>query len=220
MTSTSSTSSPRRCSIGCLPTGATFWCGPRSWIACAARCVTRCSAAPGQPPPLKRWSGPTCSWSYWMLTGSGTDTTGCFGTVLSRELQATSPQALPELLRRAADWYLAAGHVDEAVRQLTAAGERRKAGQLLLSAEDAFLEQGTAATYLRLGEQLGKAAVHDDPRLAVSMAGAAAQSGQGDRVPTLLDVADAGSVNAVPAYPGWCSLEAAAAMLRATCDRA
>jgi LuxR family transcriptional regulator, maltose regulon positive regulatory protein len=143
-----------------------------------------------------------------------------FRDVLSRELQATSPEAIPELLRRAADWYLAAGQVDEAVRQLTAAGERRKAGQLLLSAEDAFLEQGAAATYLRLGEQLGEATVHDDPRLAVSMAGAAAQSGQGDRVPALLDVAETGSGDAVPPYQGWRSLEAAAAMLRATYDPA
>jgi LuxR family maltose regulon positive regulatory protein len=143
-----------------------------------------------------------------------------FRDVLSRELQATSPEALPELRRRAADWYLAAGQIDEAVRQLTAAGERRKAGQLLLSAEDAFLEQGAAATYLRLGEQLGKAAVHDDPRLAVSMAGAAAQSGQGDRVPALLDVAEAGLGDAVPLYQGWRSLVAAAAMLRATYDPA
>ncbi len=143
-----------------------------------------------------------------------------FRDVLSRELQATSPEALPELLRRAADWYLAAGQVGEAVRLLTAAGERREAGRLLLSAEDAFLEGGAAATYLRLGEQLGKATVHDDPRLAVSMAGAAAQSGQGDRVPALLDVAEAGLGDAVPPYQGWRSLEAAAAMLRATYDPA
>ena len=143
-----------------------------------------------------------------------------FRDVLSRELQATSPEAIPELLRRAADWYLATGQVDEAVRQLTAAGERRNAGQLLLSAEDAFLEQGAAATYLRLGEQLGKATVQDDPRLAVSMAGAAAQSGQGDRVPALLDVAEVGLGDAVPPYQGWRSLEAAAAMLRATYDPA
>jgi len=143
-----------------------------------------------------------------------------FRDVLSRELQATSPEAIPELLRRAADWYLATGQVDEAVRQLTAAGERRNAGQLLLSAEDAFLEQGAAATYLRLGEQLGKATVQDDPRLAVSMAGAAAQSGQGDRVPALLDLAEVGLGDAVPPYQGWRSLEAAAAMLRATYDPA
>jgi LuxR family transcriptional regulator, maltose regulon positive regulatory protein len=143
-----------------------------------------------------------------------------FRDVLIRELQATSSETLRVLLRRAADWYLAAGQVDEAVRLLTDAGERREAGQLLLSAEDAFLEQGAAATYLRLGEQLGKSTVHDDPRLAVSMAGAAAQSGQGDRVPALLDVAEAGFGDAVPPYQGWRSLKAAAAMLRATYDPA
>jgi LuxR family maltose regulon positive regulatory protein len=145
---------------------------------------------------------------------------GLFRDVLSRELEATAPSAVSELLRRAAGWYLTAGQVDEAVRLLTAAGDRREAGQLLVSAEDAFLEQGAAATYLRLGEQLGTATIREDPRLAVSMAGAAAQSGQVNRVPTLLDVAEAGLGNAVPPYPGWCSLAAAAAMLRATYDPA
>jgi ATP/maltotriose-dependent transcriptional regulator MalT len=135
-----------------------------------------------------------------------------FRDVLRRELEATAPATVPELHRRAADWYLAAGQVDEAVRLLTAAGDQQTAGELLLSAEDAFLEQGAAATYLRLGDQLGDA-VRQDPRLAVSMAGAAAQSGQTDRVPVLLDVAEA-----VPPYQGWCSLAAAAAMLRATYD--
>jgi LuxR family transcriptional regulator, maltose regulon positive regulatory protein len=140
-----------------------------------------------------------------------------FRDVLRRELEATAPATVPELHRRAADWYLAAGQVDEAVRLLTAAGDQQTAGGLLLSAEDAFLEQGAAATYLRLGDQLGDA-VRQDPRLAVSMAGAAAQSGQADRVPVLLDVAEAGLGDAVPPYQGWCSLAAAAAMLRATYD--
>jgi LuxR family maltose regulon positive regulatory protein len=140
-----------------------------------------------------------------------------FRDVLRRELEATAPATVPELHRRAADWHLAAGQVDEAVRLLTAAGDQQTAGELLLSAEDAFLEQGAAATYLRLGDQLGDA-VRRDPRLAVSMAGAAAQSGQAERVPVLLDVAEAGLGDAVPPYQGWCSLAAAAAMLRATYD--
>jgi LuxR family transcriptional regulator, maltose regulon positive regulatory protein len=142
-----------------------------------------------------------------------------FRDVLRRELEATAPGTVPELNRRAADWYLAAGQVDEAVRLLTAAGDRRKAGRVLLSAEDTFLEQGAAATYLRLGDQLGDA-VRQDPRLAVSMAGAAAQSGQPDRVPVLLDVAEAGLGDAVPPYQGWCNVAAAADMLRATYDPA
>lgn len=114
-----------------------------------------------------------------------------FRDVLTRELKATSPGAVPELLRRAADWYLTAGQVDEAVRLLLAAGDRRRAAEVLLPAEDAFLEQGAAATYLRLGDQLGEVIVRADPRLAVSMAGAAGQSGQLERLPALLDIAEA-----------------------------
>jgi LuxR family maltose regulon positive regulatory protein len=141
-----------------------------------------------------------------------------FRDLLTRELEATSPEAIPELLRRAADWYLEARQVDEAVRLLTAAGDRQRAAQVLLPAEDAFLEQGAAATYLRLGDQLGEAIVRADPRLAVSMAGAAAQSGQLERVPALLDIVEARLQDHSPSYQAWRSLAAAAAVLRAAYD--
>ena len=141
-----------------------------------------------------------------------------FRDVLLRELRATSPEAAPELLRRAADWYLDAGQVDQAVRLLMAAGDRQRATSLLLSAEDEFLERGAAATYLRLGDQLGEAIIRSDPRLAVSMAGAAAQSGQLERVPGLLGVAEARLHDHSPPYQAWRSLAAAAAVLRAAYD--
>ena len=141
-----------------------------------------------------------------------------FRDVLTRELEATAPEAVPELLRRAADWYLAARQVDEAVRLLTAAEDQQRAASVLLSAEDAFLEQGAAATYLRLGDQLGEAIVRSDPRLAVSMAGAAAQSGQLERVPALLGIAEARLQVHSPPYQAWRSLVAAAAVLRAAYD--
>ena len=62
--------------------------------------------------------------------------------------------------------------------------------RVLLAAEDELLERGAAATYVRLGDSLGEATIRADPRLAVSMAGAAAQSGQLERVPALLDLAE------------------------------
>lgn len=141
-----------------------------------------------------------------------------FRDVLNRELNATTPQIVPDLLRRAADWYLAAGQVDQAVRSLTEAGDRQRAASVLLATEDQFLELGAAATYVHLGDQLGEAIIRSDPRVAVSMAGAAAQSGQLDRVPSLLDVAEAGLRDQSPPYPGWRSLRAAAAVLRAAYD--
>jgi LuxR family maltose regulon positive regulatory protein len=140
-----------------------------------------------------------------------------FQEVLRRELEATAPADVPGLLRRAADWYLAAGQIDEAVRAWIAAGDQQQAAQVLLSAEDAFLEQGAAATYLRLGDQLGDAAIRADPRLAISMAGAAGQSGQLDRIPALLDITEAHLRDDRP-IEGWCSLAAAAAVLRAAYD--
>jgi ATP/maltotriose-dependent transcriptional regulator MalT len=141
-----------------------------------------------------------------------------FRDVLRRELDATAPDVVPDLLRRAADWYLAAGQVEEAVRYLTAAGDCRAAGRLLLSAEDAFLERGEAATFLRLGDGLGEATVREDPRLAIALAGAAGQSGHLDRVAALLDIAEPHLGDDTPPYQGWRSLAAAAAVLRAAYD--
>jgi LuxR family transcriptional regulator, maltose regulon positive regulatory protein len=144
-----------------------------------------------------------------------------FRDVLRRELHVVAPQDVPELLRRAADWYAAAGEIEEAIRHLTAAGDRQEAARLLLSTEDSLLEQGAAATYLRLGEELGEAIIRQDPRLSISMAGAAGQSGQLDRVPALLDIAEPQLRGGnSPAYPGWSSLSAAAQMLRAAYDPA
>ena len=94
------------------------------------------------------------------------------------------------------------------MRLLTAAGDQQRAAEVLLSAEDALLEQGAAATYLRLADQLDQAIVRADPRLPVSMAGAAAQSGQLERVPALLDIAEARLHGHSPSYPAWRSLAA------------
>jgi LuxR family maltose regulon positive regulatory protein len=143
-----------------------------------------------------------------------------FRDALRRELNLIAPQNIPDLLRRAANWYLVAGAIAEAVRHLIAAGDRHEAAQLLLSAEDTFLEHGEAAIYLRLGDDLGDATIREDPRLCVTMAGAAAQCGRLDRVPALLDIAEPQlRIGEIPAYPGWCSLAAAADMLRASCDQ-
>jgi LuxR family maltose regulon positive regulatory protein len=141
-----------------------------------------------------------------------------FRDMLTRELTTSAPEAVPGLRRRAADWYLAAGRVDEGVRLLTAAGERQRAASVLLSVEDEFLEQGAAATYLHLGGQLGEAIVRSDPRLAISMAGAAAQCGQLERVPALLRIAEGRLQDDGPPYQAWRSLAAAAAVLRAAYD--
>ena len=102
--------------------------------------------------------------------------------VLTRELHATAAAAFPELLGRAAAWYLAVGQVDQAVRLLK--GRRSTTSRLgAAGGGEQFLEQGAAAVYLQLGDELGEETVRREPRLAVSMAGAAAQSGRLERVP-------------------------------------
>jgi LuxR family transcriptional regulator, maltose regulon positive regulatory protein len=142
-----------------------------------------------------------------------------FRDVLRRELDSATPHEVVDLFRRAADWYLNAGEIGEAVRLLTAAGDRREAGRLLLSAEDTLLDQGKAASYVLLGNGLGEAIIREDPRMSIAMAGAAGQCGRPDRVPALLDMAEAHlRVGHSPAYAGWCSLAAAADVLRAAFD--
>ena len=142
-----------------------------------------------------------------------------FRDVLIRELESNRhPRPFPSCFAGPRTGTSRLGQVDQAVRLLMAAGDRQRAASVLLSAEDEFLEQGAAATYLRLGDQLGEAIVRADPRLAVSMAGAAAQSGQLERVPALLDIAEAQLQDHSPPYQAWRSLAAAAAVLRAAYD--
>lgn len=55
--------------------------------------------------------------------------------------------------------------------------------------------------------------------MSIAMAGAAGQCGRPDRVPALLDIAEAHlRAGHSPAYAGWCSLAAAADVLRAAFD--
>jgi ATP/maltotriose-dependent transcriptional regulator MalT len=77
-----------------------------------------------------------------------------FRDVLQRELDTTSPGAAQQILRRAADWYLDEGRVDEAVHHRIAAGDRERALELLLEHDRWFVDNGAMPDLLQLGERL------------------------------------------------------------------
>jgi LuxR family maltose regulon positive regulatory protein len=93
-----------------------------------------------------------------------------FRDVLRRRLADDSDERA-RVLARAADWFLAGGHVAEAVGHRIAAGDERGAADLLRSQVPAFLERGELAVHLHLGRQLPAAAVLRDARLCVSLPG-------------------------------------------------
>ncbi|MEV4173003.1 LuxR C-terminal-related transcriptional regulator [Nonomuraea sp. NPDC049709] len=139
-----------------------------------------------------------------------------FRAALRQELVRVAPDGTPGILRRAAAWWHAHGDVETAVRYLIAAGDQREAADLLIAADDEFLDGGAAATYLRLAEALDEALVRADPCLAIAMAAAAGFSGRADRADRLLDAAEAGLTGDDRPPRGWTSARAAIGTLRAT----
>jgi LuxR family maltose regulon positive regulatory protein len=137
-----------------------------------------------------------------------------FRDVLRRELDRDTTEAAAVLLGRAADWFLAEGRLEEAIEHRQAAGDLTGALKLLLDADRWFMDRGASAAHLRLGERL--AASVTDPRLFVSLAVAAGESGRVERCTHWLQAAeplmDAGS----PPLPGWRTLRSQADTIWAT----
>ncbi|MGD9990865.1 LuxR C-terminal-related transcriptional regulator [Pseudonocardia sp.] len=179
--------------------------------------------------PLDRLSGPLCD-AVLKTTGSG----AVLASLERAELFVVSLDAGREwyrchrllrgamlrqagvdpadVLRRAADWFLAHGRRDDAVRHLLAAGDGQAAAAVLDSSEQWFLDRGSAAAFLQLGEALQPETV--SPGLALALAYGAATCGRSDRVGHWLDVCDAGITDDT-VLVAWRSPRAAAAVTRA-----
>lgn len=137
-----------------------------------------------------------------------------FREVLRRELDKDGAVAAPILLRRAADWFLSEGRLEEAVEHRLAAGDHAGASDLLVTGSRWFMDRGAASTFLRLGELA--AAQVPDPRLFVALAFAAGQSGRAERCAHWLEAADPLIDADSEPLPGWRTLRAAADVLWAT----
>ena len=128
-----------------------------------------------------------------------------FRDVLRRQLDHSDPDAAPVLLGAAADWYLAGGQIDDAVRARLAAGDHAGAWALLDGRW--FLDHGAMAELLHLGEQLAdRCATH--PQLCLWLAHAAALCGQGAGVRRWLEAAEPLITGDAAPPPGWHSLRA------------
>ena len=136
-----------------------------------------------------------------------------FREVLRRELGRDPTTDAGHVLRRAADWFLSEGRLEEAVEHREAAGDHSGAVELLLAGDTWFMDRGATAAFLRLGERL--AATVTDPRLLVALAVAAGEAGQGDRCAHWLELAEPLIDDGVKPLPGWRSLGSEADVVRA-----
>jgi LuxR family maltose regulon positive regulatory protein len=137
-----------------------------------------------------------------------------FREVLRRELDEHATDAAPVLLSRAADWFFSEGRLEEAIEHRLAAGDYAGAFDWLLAGERWFLDRGATAAFLRLGELL--AATVTDPRLFVTLAIAAGESGRAERCAHWLEAAEPLIDASSDPLPGWRTLRAEADTVWAT----
>ena len=92
-----------------------------------------------------------------------------FGDLLRAELEATAPELVPELHRRAARFFAGAGDADGAIRHTTAAGDIEEAIELVAAHWSSWLlergDRGAIDGWLRA---LPDGVVGSDPRLCVA----------------------------------------------------
>lgn len=132
---------------------------------------------------------------------------------LLRDVLLRGSRADPGVLRRAAAWFAGHDRIDDAARHLLRAGDAEAAAALLEESEAWFWRNGSAATYLLLGEELPDRLV--TPQLALSLAYAAAIGGRPDRVGHWLDTCDA-RIGPDTVIKGWRSARGASLVMRAT----
>jgi len=138
-----------------------------------------------------------------------------FREVLLHELRISDKSAEAIVLARAADWYLASGHLHEAVECRIQARDVTGAAELLRATVPYFLERGAVSQHLQLGGRLPAPTVLADPGLCLSFAWAAGLSGQFSRMGPWLDAAEPFITDSSPTLDHWHSPRGALATLRA-----
>lgn len=121
-----------------------------------------------------------------------------FGELLQHELRLTAADEVPELHRRAADWHLARGSVDEAVHHRAAAGDLAGAADLIADHWAEHLRSGFTSTTQRWLGMLPAQTVRDDPRLCLAEAWTAVNLGRPEDARRWLDAAEAAAAASPP----------------------
>ncbi len=93
-----------------------------------------------------------------------------FRDFLQSQLAQMEPEALPELQRRAADWFANNGLPDEAIRHRLAAGDTAEAAALITGIARRTLSRGEGVTLQRWLDALPPEIVQASPRLCLAQA--------------------------------------------------
>ena len=119
-----------------------------------------------------------------------------FGDLLRLELRRTLPDQVPELHRRAGQWFSEHGHVVEAIRHTQAAGDWPDAARLLADHSFSLTLDGSAQTMQALAQAFPPGEEH--PELALVRAGGDLVQGRLDEAAAHLAVAETYAGTAPP----------------------
>ena len=119
-----------------------------------------------------------------------------FGDLLRLELRRTLPDQVPELHRRAGQWFSEHGHVVEAIRHTQAAGDWSDAARLLADHSFSLTLDGSAQTMQALARAFPPGEEH--PELALVRAGGDLVQGRLDEAAAHLAVAETYAGTAPP----------------------
>ena len=119
-----------------------------------------------------------------------------FADLLRLELRRTLPEEVPELHRRAAEWFTQHGEVAEAIRHIQAAGDWQGAARLLADHSFSLMLDGQAQTMQALLRAFPPGADH--PELALVRATVDIAQGRVDEAAAHLAVAEAYAGTAPP----------------------
>jgi LuxR family transcriptional regulator, maltose regulon positive regulatory protein len=112
-----------------------------------------------------------------------------FGELLARELEATEPDAIPDLHRRAAAWFREHGGVADAVQHAIAGRDVEGAAEMITASWNEEVNSGRWETVHQWLRSLPEARVRADARLCLARAGTSLTMGRRDEVDEWLDAA-------------------------------
>ena len=113
-----------------------------------------------------------------------------FGELLRHELRLTAPDEVAGLHRRAAEWHVADGEIDEAIQHAVAAGELDLAADLIADHWSGYQRSGWTTTNQRWLGLLPDARVRADPRLCLTQAFLSLNLGRAEAAAPWLDAAE------------------------------
>jgi LuxR family maltose regulon positive regulatory protein len=123
-----------------------------------------------------------------------------FADFLSQRLRTSEPDSLPELHRRASEWYQNEGLVDEAIQHALAAGDWDRATRLVDGIAADLLVRAESNKLLKFVDQLPSDLCPDYPMLCILHAWALLFMGQLERVEPALTAVEA-SLKKAPGIP-------------------